>query len=53
MWGQIVQEVEEGPLYLPVLPPKREVNFSLLAVWLLQPETFRWIAENKEGLTGK
>lgn len=27
MWGQIVQEVEEGPLYLLVLAPKREVNF--------------------------
>lgn len=28
MWGQVVQEVEEGPLYLPALAPKREVKFS-------------------------
>lgn len=29
MWGQVVQEVEEEPLYWPALAPKREVNFSL------------------------
>ena len=28
MWGQIVQEVEGRPLFLPVLAPKQQVNFS-------------------------